>query len=130
MVTGELDDLAELQFDNDITVYGPEVKALAGRYLVQMIEELGKEPGLNGGTLLDDVEAIVPHQANKTMILQLAVKAGVKAERLNLNIETMGSISRRPSRWRSPTPCATSSPAPPASSHPVSARARSAATRC
>ena len=29
------------EFDNDITVYGPEVKALAGRYLIQMIEELG-----------------------------------------------------------------------------------------
>ena len=34
------------------------------------------EPGLNGGTLLEDVELIVPHQANKTMILQLAAKAG------------------------------------------------------
>ncbi|MCU1344695.1 MAG: 3-ketoacyl-ACP synthase, partial [Acidimicrobiia bacterium] len=41
------------EFDNDITVYGPEVKALAGRYLIQMIEELGREPGLDGGTLLD-----------------------------------------------------------------------------
>ncbi len=81
------------EFDNDITVYGPEVKALAGRYLAQMIEELGREPGLNGGTLLDDVELIVPHQANKTMILQLAAKAGVKAEHLYFNIETMGNVS-------------------------------------
>jgi 3-oxoacyl-[acyl-carrier-protein] synthase-3 len=82
------------EFDNDITVYGPEVKALAGRYLVQMIEELGKEPGLGGsGTLLDDVELIVPHQANKTMILQLAAKAGVAAEQLYFNIETMGNVS-------------------------------------
>ena len=81
------------EFDNDITVYGPEVKALAGRYLIQMIEELGKEPGLNGGTLLDDVELIVPHQANKTMILQLAAKAGVAAEQLYFNIETMGNVS-------------------------------------
>ena len=31
-------------FDNNITVYGPEVKALAGRYLVQMIDELKKLP--------------------------------------------------------------------------------------
>jgi 3-oxoacyl-[acyl-carrier-protein] synthase III len=81
------------EFDNDITVYGPEVKALAGRYLIQMIEELGTEPGLNGGTLLEDVELIVPHQANKTMILQLAAKAGVKAEQLYFNIETMGNVS-------------------------------------
>ena len=81
------------EFDNDITVYGPEVKALAGRYLIQMIEELGREPGLNGGTLLDDVELIVPHQANKTMILQLAAKAGVSADQLYFNIETMGNVS-------------------------------------
>ncbi len=81
------------EFDNDITVYGPEVKALAGRYLVQMIEELGNEPGLNGGTLLDDVELIVPHQANKTMILQLAATAGVSADQLYFNIETMGNVS-------------------------------------
>jgi 3-oxoacyl-[acyl-carrier-protein] synthase-3 len=81
------------EFDNDITVYGPEVKALAGRYLIQMIEELGREPGLNGGTLLEDVELIVPHQANKTMILQLAAKAGVAAEQLYFNIETMGNVS-------------------------------------
>jgi 3-oxoacyl-[acyl-carrier-protein] synthase III len=81
------------EFDNDITVYGPEVKALAGRYLIQMIDELGQERGLNGGRLLDDVELIVPHQANKTMILQLAAKAGVKAEQLYFNIETMGNVS-------------------------------------
>ena len=81
------------EFDNDITVYGPEVKALAGRYLIQMIDELGKEPGMNGGTLLEDVELIVPHQANKTMILQLAAKAGVSADQLYFNIETMGNVS-------------------------------------
>lgn len=81
------------EFDNDITVYGPEVKALAGRYLIQMIEELGQEPGLNGGRLIEDVELIVPHQANKTMILQLAAKAGVSADQLYFNIETMGNVS-------------------------------------
>ena len=28
------------EFDNDITVYGPEVKSLVQRYLAQMIDEL------------------------------------------------------------------------------------------
>ena len=28
------------EFDNNITVYGPEVRSLAGRYLAQMIDEL------------------------------------------------------------------------------------------
>ena len=32
-------------FDNNITVFGPEVKALAGRYLAQMINELEQRAG-------------------------------------------------------------------------------------
>ena len=32
------------EFDNDITVYGPEVKALVERYLVQMMGELRALP--------------------------------------------------------------------------------------
>ena len=39
------------------------------------------------------VELIVPHQANKTMILQLAGKAGLSADQLYFNIETMGNVS-------------------------------------
>ena len=61
-------------FDNDITVYGPEVKSLVQRYLVQMLEELGTlpDPDDSARTLLESIELIVPHQANKTMILNLA----------------------------------------------------------
>ena len=32
------------EFDNDITVYGPEVKSLVHRYLVQMLDELRRLP--------------------------------------------------------------------------------------
>src|SRR4051812_31201620 len=32
------------EFDNNITVFGPQVKALAGRYLAQMIQEIGALP--------------------------------------------------------------------------------------
>jgi 3-oxoacyl-[acyl-carrier-protein] synthase-3 len=82
-------------FDNDITVYGPEVKSLVQRYLAQMIDELGAQPDPDdpGGTLLEGIELIVPHQANKTMILNLAGKAGLSAEQLYFNIETMGNVS-------------------------------------
>src|SRR5262249_13828762 len=71
-------------FDNNITVYGPEVRALAGRYLKQMIEELRALPPRDGdaGSLLDAVELIVPHQANQTMVVKLAQAAGVSPERL------------------------------------------------
>ena len=38
------------EFDNDITVYGPEVKSLVQRYLDQMLGELGEQsdPGRPG----------------------------------------------------------------------------------
>jgi len=82
-------------FDNDITVYGPEVKALVARYLAQMLDELGDlpDPEEPGRSLLESIELIVPHQANKTMILQLAAKAGLSADQLYFNIETMGNMS-------------------------------------
>jgi 3-oxoacyl-[acyl-carrier-protein] synthase III len=89
------------EFDGDITVYGPEVKALVQRYLVQMLGELGDQPDPDdpegrkgsGRTLLDSIELIIPHQANKTMILGLAGKAGLSAEQLYFNVERMGNVS-------------------------------------
>jgi len=89
------------EFDGDITVYGPEVKALVQRYLVQMLGELEGQPdpddleGLEGAgrTLLESIELIVPHQANKTMILNLAGKAGLAADQLYFNVERMGNVS-------------------------------------
>jgi 3-oxoacyl-[acyl-carrier-protein] synthase III len=83
------------EFDNNITVFGPQVKALAGRYLSQMIEELGQLPHPDGGegTLLDSIDLIVPHQANKTMVIQLAERAGLTADQLYFNIEKVGNTS-------------------------------------
>jgi 3-oxoacyl-(acyl-carrier-protein) synthase III len=83
------------EFDNAITVYGPEVKALVTRYLKQMMAELSEQsdPDDAGRTLLESIELIVPHQANKTMILSLADKAGLSRDRLYFNIETMGNVS-------------------------------------
>jgi 3-oxoacyl-[acyl-carrier-protein] synthase III len=82
-------------FDNDITVYGPEVKSLVQRYLVQMLGELRQlpDPDDAGRTLLEGIELIVPHQANKTMILNLAGKAGLSADQLYFNVDRMGNVS-------------------------------------
>ena len=38
------------EFDNNITVYGPEVPALVKRYLAQMIDELRRLPDPSGGS--------------------------------------------------------------------------------
>jgi 3-oxoacyl-(acyl-carrier-protein) synthase III len=83
------------EFDNDITVYGPEVKSLVQRYLAQMLEELAAlpDPDDSGRTLLESIELIVPHQANKTMILNLAGKAGLSADQLYFNVDRMGNVS-------------------------------------
>ena len=82
-------------FDNNITVYGPEVKALAGRYLAQMIDELKALPDPDGhaASLLDTIDLVVPHQANKTMVVDLAAKAGLPEESLYFNIDKVGNAS-------------------------------------
>ncbi|APE08363.1 3-ketoacyl-ACP synthase [Rhodococcus sp. 2G] len=82
-------------FDNFITVYGPEVKTLAGRYLAQMLDEIKALPSPDDAerSLLDDIDLIVPHQANKTMVIELAANAGLSADRLYFNIEKVGNTS-------------------------------------
>src|ERR1700690_1783117 len=83
------------EFDNNITVYGPEVKALVTRYLKQMMGELAQLPNPNGGggTLVDGIDLVVPHQANKNMVLTLAEAAGIPADRIFFNIEHVGNTS-------------------------------------
>ena len=81
-------------FDNNITVHGPEVRALVKRYLTQMIQELGALPSPGGaGTLLEAIDLIVPHQANKTMVVHYAKAAGIAPERLYFNIDRVGNTS-------------------------------------
>ena len=83
------------EFDNNITVYGPEVKSLVKRYLAQMIGELNALPRPDGGpgSLMDAVDLIIPHQANKSMVSTLAQGAGVAPERLYFDIERVGNTS-------------------------------------
>ena len=82
------------EFDNNITVHGLEVRALVKRYLTQMIRELEALPHPDGaGSLLQAVDLIVPHQANKTMVVHYATAAGIAPERLYFNIERVGNTS-------------------------------------
>lgn len=82
-------------FDGNLTLAGPQVKALAGRYLTQMIAELGALPDPAGvaDSLLQTIDLIVPHQANKTMVVSLAERAGLSADQLYFNIERVGNTS-------------------------------------
>src|SRR5262249_7669893 len=83
------------EFDNNITVFGPEVKALVKRYLTQMIGELGALPAPDGSgrSVLEAIELVVPHQANKTMVVHYAKAAGIDPANLYFNIERVGNRS-------------------------------------
>jgi 3-oxoacyl-[acyl-carrier-protein] synthase III len=71
------------------------VQALVRRYLEQMVTELRAVPHPDGrdGSLLDAVELIVPHQANKTMVTALAGDAGLPLDRMYFDIERVGNTS-------------------------------------
>jgi 3-oxoacyl-[acyl-carrier-protein] synthase III len=83
------------RFGNNLTVYGPAVKAFVKRYLGQMLGELRALPAPPGltGSMLDAVDVIVPHQANKAMVEQAAIEAGLSAESLYFNVGRVGNTS-------------------------------------
>ena len=83
------------EFDNAVTVWGPEVKALVERYLVQMMGELRDLPHPEdpGRALVDAIDLVVPHQANRTMVVDLAVQAGIPVGSLYFNIDRVGNVS-------------------------------------
>src|ERR1019366_5705006 len=44
-------------------------------------------------SLLESVDLVVPHQANKTMVIDLAKQAGLSEDSLYFNVETVGNAS-------------------------------------
>ena len=60
-----------------------------------MIDELKTLPDPDGvaASLLESIDLIVPHQANKTMVSQLAIQAGLSSDSLYFNIEQVGNAS-------------------------------------
>ncbi|MGQ0844623.1 MAG: 3-oxoacyl-ACP synthase III family protein [Sporichthyaceae bacterium] len=82
------------EYDGNITVFGPEVKNLAARYLAQMLDELKALPSSTGkANLFDDVEVMVPHQANKVMVSDIARSVNFPMEQVYFNIERTGNCS-------------------------------------
>jgi 3-hydroxy-3-methylglutaryl CoA synthase len=60
-----------------------------------MIGELAVLPDPDGvkASLLESIDLIVPHQANKTMVIDLAKQAGLTEDSLYFNVETVGNAS-------------------------------------
>ena len=51
------------------------------------------DPDGKAASLLDSIDLIVPNQANKTMVSQLATQAGLSLDRVYLNIAQVGNAS-------------------------------------
>ena len=50
-------------------------------------------PNGGGGSLIDAIDLVVPHQANKNMVLTLAEAAGIPGDQIFFNIERVGNTS-------------------------------------
>jgi 3-oxoacyl-[acyl-carrier-protein] synthase III len=83
------------EFDDNLTIAGPAVRSLVARYLRQMVDELRALPAADDSSsaLFDGIELVVPHQANKTMVEELMVDAGMSRDRVFFNIERVGNVS-------------------------------------
>ena len=57
--------------------------------------ELATLPSPNGGSgrLIDAIDLVVPHQANKNMVLTLAEAAGIPGDKIFFNIQHVGNTS-------------------------------------
>ena len=60
-----------------------------------MVGELKMLPDAEGraASLLETVDLVVPHQANKTMVTKIAEGVGLTADQLYFNIERVGNVS-------------------------------------
>ena len=85
------------------------MKALAGRYLMQMLDDIRALPDPDGvaESLLASVELIIPHQANKTMVIDLAKAAGLSRISCISTSNGWATPPRRAFRWQSTTRSAT-----------------------
>ena len=65
------------------------------RYLVQMMGELRELPHPDDPeqALVDAIDLVVPHQANRTMVVELAGQAGIPEDSLYFNIDRVGNVS-------------------------------------
>lgn len=82
-------------FDGCITVRADGARSIVRRYLCRMADELRamRDPADPNRTLLDGVDLVVPHQANRTMIEALAAEVGIPGERLYFDIDRVGNTA-------------------------------------
>jgi len=68
---------------------GNELFKIAVRMMTEAAQKVLKQAGLD----FSDVDLIIPHQANKRIIMAVAKKLGISEDKIYLNIEKYGNMS-------------------------------------
>jgi 3-oxoacyl-[acyl-carrier-protein] synthase-3 len=75
--------------EHTITMNGKEVFKIA----VRSMEEISRQALAEAGVGIEQVSLVIPHQANKRIIVALAERLGVPMEKVIMNLEKYGNTS-------------------------------------
>src|SRR5437867_6702950 len=75
--------------EHTITMNGKEVFKLA----VRSMEEISREAMEEAGVRIDQVSLVIPHQANRRIVVALAEQLGVLMEKVMVNLDKYGNTS-------------------------------------
>jgi 3-oxoacyl-[acyl-carrier-protein] synthase-3 len=75
--------------ENTITMNGKEVFKVA----VRSMEEISRQALDDAGVKIEDVSLVIPHQANRRIIVALAERLGVPMEKVVVNLDEYGNTS-------------------------------------
>jgi 3-oxoacyl-[acyl-carrier-protein] synthase-3 len=75
--------------EHTITMNGKEVFKIA----VRSMEEISRQALAEAGVLIEQVSLVIPHQANKRIIVALAERLGVSMEKVMVNLDKYGNTS-------------------------------------
>jgi 3-oxoacyl-[acyl-carrier-protein] synthase-3 len=75
--------------EHTITMNGKEVFKIA----VRSMEEISRQALEEAGVAVDQVSLVIPHQANKRIIVALAERLGVPMEKVVVNVDKYGNTS-------------------------------------
>ena len=75
--------------EHTITINGKEVFKIA----VRSMEEISREAMDEAGVSIDQVSLVIPHQANRRIVVALAERLGVPMEKVMVNLDKYGNTS-------------------------------------
>ncbi|HYJ15193.1 MAG TPA: 3-oxoacyl-[acyl-carrier-protein] synthase III C-terminal domain-containing protein, partial [Candidatus Limnocylindria bacterium] len=75
--------------EHTITMNGKEVFKIA----VRSMEEISRQALDEAGVSIDQVALVIPHQANKRIIVALAERLGVPMDKVVINVDKYGNTS-------------------------------------